>query len=216
MTELVPTSRTANRVGPQPSNVLRPRATQMLRRPSSPSRRIVSVTRAGSGDSTATVRMDLPSTLTSVSSTMQPSRTDRCRLLWVSTTRRSSREPTSSSRNPRRLRSEGVVAGNGTPRAAKAAARACSSSGKPAFIVGTHSCRPAPFTRCRTLVSRRPSRTLTEASPCIDRTYVSSLSTLAAVPSVARASSASSKFAERAPLPPRHHRRRGRVDRLVA
>jgi len=88
--------------------------------------------------------------------------------------------------NPCRSWWEGVVAGQGTPRAAKAAATACWSSGKPAFIVGTHSCRPVPFTLCRTLKSKSPKRTLTEASPYIDRMYISSLSAVGAVRSWAR------------------------------
>ena len=169
-TELVPTSMTANRLGPQPSIDLSPLATQTLGRPSSPSRPIVRDTRSGSGDSTATVRLVIPSALTSVSSTMQSSTSDRRRRLWISTARRSSRGATRSSSSCSRLRSVRRVSGGGTPSAAKAPATAPASSGKGAFIVGTHSCSPAPLTRCRTLTSRTPSRTLTEASPYIDRT----------------------------------------------
>ena len=63
---------TAKRRAPNPASAFSPRATQVTRRPPSPSSRTTADTRSGSSDSTAIVRVDPVAIRISVRSAMQP------------------------------------------------------------------------------------------------------------------------------------------------
>ena len=72
LTEFVPTSTTAYRRAPNPTSDLSPRGRLTLRREPRPSSRTAAITRAGSSDSTAIVRLAPSSVRTSERSAMQP------------------------------------------------------------------------------------------------------------------------------------------------